>query len=58
MAAPAVQERLVLLGNHVLSREPVAQQRLARITGRRQHGELLALGRHAMHVEPLRPAIR
>ncbi|MFO1227824.1 hypothetical protein [Roseateles sp.] len=34
MAAPAVQERLVLLGNHVLSREPVAQQRLARITGR------------------------
>jgi ubiquinone biosynthesis protein UbiJ len=34
LAVPAVQERLVLLINHVVSREPVAMQRLLKIRGR------------------------
>lgn len=34
LAVPAVQDRLVLLINHVVSREPVASERLTKLSGR------------------------
>jgi ubiquinone biosynthesis accessory factor UbiJ len=41
--APALQQRLVLLANHVLSREPAAVQRLLPHAGRRLRIEVMGL---------------
>lgn len=53
MVAPAVWQRLTLLINHVISREPVAMQRLAPHAGRRVVLEVQGWPSWAPPLEPL-----